>query len=176
MPYKQVFHNNPDLNNRYVDKPLMYEGDGMFDSIISGVKSIAGNAGSFIKNNKDLISSGVKLTSGIKNIVDTYDNHNLAVEQNRQMRERFNTEQAMYRKIIDKQNELKRLQLATPTSNPNIYVEKNEQVNNPLLPLNGPNTNNVTNTSSLNNAQMAAIQNMSRGGRGLKKGGGLRIY
>ena len=181
MPYKQIFHNNKEYNNRFVERKILYEGEGMFDSLLSGVSSIASNAGTFLKDNKDTISTGLKLTKGIKSIVNTYDQHNLAQQEIDERKKKFDIEQALYRKIIDQQNQLKRLNedsIKYQLQNPIVENRNEQQDDKPLI------TNkHVTITrvpSSLNNDQISAIKNISRG-KSIKtsenkKGNGLKYY
>ena len=137
MPYRQVFHDNSEFNNKIIDKPLFHDGDG-FGSFFSSLGNIGGIAGrtastisnlgskaaSFVGQNKDAISGVASLAGGIKNVADTINSTKRANEELRQMQIKFDNEVNMYQKIIDLQNKVKKVYSDQRSRDVNVSNEK----------------------------------------------------
>ena len=123
MPYRQVFHDNSEFNNKIIDKPLFHDGDGfrsvgsffsaagnMAGRAASGVGRFAQSTANFIGKNKDAIEGVANLAGGVKTIYDTVNSTQKANEELRQMKIKFDNEANMYQKMFDYQNQLKKVE------------------------------------------------------------------
>lgn len=142
MPYKQVFHNNSELNNKFFD---LKEGEGIFDFIKP--------AFDFVKNNseliKDGISSGAHLIGGVKDIVNTVDSHNKAQKEIEAYKEIINLQKELRNKKISEKKVSQDQKPITFTANPKTEIQQSAN-------------------SSLSNEQLAAIRNAAKNGEGLR--------
>ncbi len=188
MPYKQVFHDNSDLNNKifYSDIQTVSSGDG-FGSLFSSIGNLGSKAVNFIGQNKDAMSGVASLAGGIKSVADTINSTKRANEELRQMQINYDNQVNMYQKIYDQQNQLKRLRAEKNRNNLQIqnqtprptFVDKNIE-DQPITYTTNNNTKQTS--SSLNESQLQAIRNMNRRGEGVRTtkgrniGNGLRVY
>ena len=202
MPYKQVFHDNSDLNNKifYSDIQTVSSGDG-FGSLFSSIGNLGSKAVNFIGQNKDAMSGVASLAGGIKSVADTINSTKRANEELRQMQINYDNQVNLYQKVYDLQNKIKRskaeknrtinnrdlqsrdldtndLQIQNQTPRP-TFVDKNIE-DQPITYTTNNNTKQTS--SSLNESQLQAIRNMNRRGEGVRTtkgrniGNGLRVY
>jgi predicted O-linked N-acetylglucosamine transferase (SPINDLY family) len=198
-----------------MDKPLFYDGSDFYEgdgfgfasmrSFGSNAMNTMSNFGSkalnfgnkavnYIGKNKDAMAGIANLAEAGKSVFDTVNSTKRANEELRQSQIKFDNEVNMYQKIIDQQNELKKLKAEnekkklqelknkefsskSETSNfakteiPKLipsYVDK--KIINEDQPITyTTNTDTKSKNSSLNESQLEAIRNMNKRGEGMKK-------
>jgi len=155
MPYKQIFHSNEEYNNKFISKPLMYDGDGLFDSLVTT-----------IANNKDIIKTGVKIASVGKDVYDVVKDNNNEKKQIQDMKNKNDLEIIAIKKILDLQKKVKNE--STPTT-VTIPTSVTNATNSTVISYDG-NRKQEEQTSSLNPSQLSAFQLLAK-----KSGNGLKI-
>jgi len=167
MPYDYYLESKAKYNKNKIYNPLFHEGDGYFDFISSAI-NFAKNNSDLIKNSTSAIGSTIK---GVKDIVNTIDNHRKNEEEIKLLIKQGEQERELFQKILNRQKLLKEQKLLESQESPKPTFIKEEVIK--------PISSNISSNDSNKNTELSEetknlVINIARNLK--KKGEGIRIY